>query len=156
MKRATFVLIFCAAACAQAPAPSSTGLAPDRVVRIDRLLDRYVEENRIPGAVALVLQDGKPVYERAVGCSDKEARRKMTADTIFRIASQTKAITTTAVLALVEEGKIGITEPVSHFIPTFAKTSVAVKADTGSNIVPAKRQITIQDLLTHTAGISYG
>jgi CubicO group peptidase (beta-lactamase class C family) len=80
----------------------------------------------------------------------------MTMDAIFRIASQTKAVTSTAVLALVEEGKIGLTEPVGHFIPTFAKTTVAVQDDSEVNIVPAKRAITIHDLLTHTAGISYG
>jgi CubicO group peptidase (beta-lactamase class C family) len=80
----------------------------------------------------------------------------MTADTIFRIASQSKAITSVALLVLVEEGKIGINEPVSHFIPSFAKTTVAVKTDSGVNMVPAKRAITIRDLLTHTAGISYG
>jgi CubicO group peptidase (beta-lactamase class C family) len=80
----------------------------------------------------------------------------MTASTIFRIASQTKAITSTAVMALVEDGKIGLTEPVGNFIPTFKKTTVAVKGDGGITTVPAKRAITIQDLLTHTAGISYG
>src|SRR4051794_31758674 len=93
-------------------AQPATGLAPDRAARIDALLNRYVEENQIAGAVALVLRNGKPVYQRAAGWSDKEAGRKMTTDTIFRIASQTKAFTSTAVLALVEEGKIGITEPV--------------------------------------------
>ncbi len=72
--------------------------------------------------MALVLRDGKPVYERAVGWSDKEANRRMTTSTVFRIASQTKAITSAAVLALVEEGKIGLNEPVGHFIPTFKKT----------------------------------
>ena len=104
-----------------------------------------------------MLRDGKPVYERAVGGSDKEAGRKMTTRTIFRIASQTKAITSTAILALVEEGKIGINEPVGNFIPTFKKTTVALKDESGAaKIVPAKRAITIADLLTHTAGISYG
>lgn len=140
--------------CAQAQPPAA--LDAQRLTRLDHLLQRYVDENRIAGAVALVLRDGKPVYERAVGWSDKEGGRKMTADTIFRIASQTKAITSTAILSLVEEGKIGLTEPVSHFIPTFAKTTVAVKSDSGITTVPAKRAITIQDLLTHTAGISYG
>jgi CubicO group peptidase (beta-lactamase class C family) len=129
-----------------------TALASDRVARIDRALQRYVDENRIAGAVALVLRDGQPVYERAVGWSDKEAGRRMTTDTIFRIASQTKAITSTAVLSLVEEGKLTLTDPVSRVIPQFAKTTVAA----GGSIVPAKRAITIRDLLTHTAGISYG
>ena len=127
-------------------------LPPDRVERIDRALQRYVDENRIGGAVALVLRDGQPVYERAVGWSDKEAGRRMTTDTIFRIASQTKAITSTAILSLVEEGKLTLTDPVSRVLPQFAKTTVA----SGGSIVPAKRAITIRDLLTHTAGISYG
>jgi CubicO group peptidase (beta-lactamase class C family) len=127
-------------------------LSTERVARIDRALQRYVDENRIAGIVALVLRDGQPVYERAVGWSDKEAGRKMTTDTIFRIASQTKAITSTAVLSLVEEGKLTLNDPVSRVIPQFAKTTVAA----GGSIVPAKRQITIRDLLTHTAGISYG
>ncbi len=131
-------------------------VSAERLKRVDKILQKYVDDGQVAGVVALVLQDGKPVYEHAAGWSDKEGGRKMTADTIFRIASQTKAITTTAVLALMEEGKIGITEPVSHFIPTFAKTMVAVKSDSGVNLVPAKRPITIQDLLTHTAGISYG
>ena len=134
-------------------AVSSTALLPaERVERIDRALQRYVDENRIGGAVALVLRDGQPVYERAVGWSDKEAGRRMTTDTIFRIASQTKAITSTAILSLVEEGKLTLTDPVGRVIPQFAKTTVA----SGGSIVPAKRAITIRDLLTHTAGISYG
>ncbi len=137
------------------PAPAAP-LSPERLKRLDRILQQYVDNNQIAGAVALVLRDGKPAYQRAVGWSDKEAGRRMTPDTIFRIASQSKAITTAAVLALVEEGKIGITEPVSDFIPTFAKTTVAVRTDSRVNMVPAKRPITIQDLLTHTAGISYG
>jgi CubicO group peptidase (beta-lactamase class C family) len=140
-------------------APSASrrpGLEAARAARIDHLLQRYVDENRIAGAVALVMRDGRPVYERAVGWADKEAGRRMNPSTIFRIASQTKAFTSTAVLALVEEGKIGLTEPVGHFIPTFTRTTVAVRTASGVNIVPAKRAITIQDLLTHTAGISYG
>jgi len=146
----TVALVF-----ASVPARSQ-GLVPARAARIDQLLQRYVDEGRIAGAVALVLRDGQPVYAKSVGWADKEAGRRMTPSTIFRIASQTKALTSTAVLALVEEGKIGITEPVGHFIPTFAKTTVAVKGDSGTTTVPARRAITIQDLLTHTAGISYG
>ena len=128
----------------------------ERLARIDRLLQQYVEKSQVAGAVALVLHDGKPVYQRAVGWSDKEAGRRMTTNTVFRIASQTKAITSTAILQLVEEGKIGLNEPVGHFIPNFSNTTVAVKNDSGLATVPAKRAITIQDLLTHTAGISYG
>jgi CubicO group peptidase (beta-lactamase class C family) len=139
------------------PAPvADAAFSADRLARIDRFLQQYVDERRIAGAVGLVLHDGRPVYQKAFGWSDKEAGRRMTVNTIFRIASQTKAITSTAVLALMEEGKIGLNEPVGHFIPTFTNTTVAVKGDSGITIVPAKRAITIQDLLTHTAGISYG
>jgi len=136
--------------------------APDRLARIDHLFQSFVDDNRIGGAVALVLRDGKPVYEKAFGWADKEAGRKMTTDTIFRIASQTKAITSAAVMSLVEEGKIALGDPVSHYIPGFAKTTVAVPTDaaggSGSDVktVPARRQILVRDLLTHTAGISYG
>ena len=111
-------------------ATTPVAIAQDRLARIDRALQQFVDDNRIAGAVALVLQDGKPVYERAVGWADKEAGRRMTTDTIFRIASQTKAITSVAILSLVEEGKIGLTNPVSRFIPGFAKTTVASKNDT--------------------------
>ena len=139
----------------KAAAPSAS-LSTDRLKRLDRVLQQFVDREQVAGAVALVLRDGRPVYERAVGWSDKEAGRKMTADTMFRIASQSKAITSAAALMLVEEGKIEIAQPVSDFIPSFAKTTVAVRTASGVNIVPAKRAITIQDLLTHTAGISYG
>jgi CubicO group peptidase (beta-lactamase class C family) len=84
---------------------SRLGFAPDRLARIDRFLQQAVDSNRIAGAVALVLRDGQVVYERAVGWADKEAGRRMTADAIFRIASQSKALTSVAVMALVEEGK---------------------------------------------------
>jgi CubicO group peptidase (beta-lactamase class C family) len=140
------------AAAVAAPA----GFSQDRLARIDRALQQYVDENRVAGAVALVLRDGRPVYQRAVGWSDKEAGRRMANDTVFRIASQTKAITSAAILALYEEGKLGLNSPVSRFIPSFAKTTVAVRNDSGVTFAPARRQITIRDLLTHTAGISYG
>ncbi len=130
--------------------------APDRTARIDRLVQTYVDEGRIAGAVVLVLRDGKPVYDKAFGWADKEASRKMTTDTIFRIASQTKAITSAAIMWLVEDGKVAINDPVSRFIPGFAKTTVAVTEGTDVKIVPARRAITVRDLLTHTAGISYG
>ena len=143
-----------------AQSPSETivvpGFAPERLSRIDRVMQQYVDDGRLAGAVALVLRDGQPVYERAFGWSDKEGGRRMATDTIFRIASQTKAITSVAVLALMEEGKVGLNDPVSRFIPAFAKTTVAVQNDGGVSIVQATRPISIRHLLTHTAGISYG
>jgi len=142
---------------AAAPKPRiEAGFASDRLARIDQFLQRYIDENQIAGAVGLVMRDGRMVYQRAVGWADKEAGRRMTPDAIFRIASQSKALTSTAILALVEEGKIGLEDPVSRYIPQFAHTTVAIRSDTGRVIVPAKRGITIRDLLTHTAGISYG
>jgi CubicO group peptidase (beta-lactamase class C family) len=131
-------------------------LSPERVARIDKVLQQYVDENKIAGAVGYVLQDGKPIYERAVGWADKEAGTRMAPNTIFRIASQTKAITSAAILILMEEGKLNLTDPVSRFIPTFASSKVAVRKEGAVEIVPAKRAIQIRDLLTHTAGISYG
>ncbi|MGH8636314.1 MAG: serine hydrolase domain-containing protein [Burkholderiales bacterium] len=155
------VLAITSASAVQRPAspPLSTrdiGLAADRLARIDRVFQQEVDENRIAGAVALVLRDGRPVYERAFGWSDKESGRKMTTDAIFRIASQSKALTSVAILALMEEGALTLSTPVSRFIPEFAKTTVATKTDAGVAITPAKRPINIKDLLTHTAGISYG
>jgi CubicO group peptidase (beta-lactamase class C family) len=136
-------------------APVST-ISTERLARIDKVLQQYVDENRVAGVVGLVLQDGKPVYERAVGWADKEAGTKMAPDTIFRIASQTKAITSVAILALMEEGKIGLTDPVSRYIPSFANSKVAVGNGARVDTVPARRPINVRDLLTHTAGISYG
>jgi len=147
---------------AQAPARTSltgatpAGFAPDRLARIDSALRRYVNANQIAGAVGLVLRNGKVVYQGAVGWADREVKRPMTADAIFRIASQSKAVTSAAALILVEEGKLSLNDPVGRWIPSFAHTTVAVRTDTGVAIVPARRPITIRDLLTHTAGVSYG
>ena len=136
--------------------PGAEEFAPARLARIDRFLQASVDSGRIAGAVAMVLRDGEVAYERAVGWSDREAGRRMTADALFRIASQTKALTTTAALILVEEGRIALSDPVSRFIPAYARTTVAPRADRGRTVVPAARPISIRDLLTHTAGISYG
>ena len=141
---------------ATTPARTEAGVATDRLGRIDRLLQQYVDDNRIPGAVGLVLRDGQPIYDKAVGWSDKESSRKMTTDAIFRIASQSKALTSVAILILMEEGALTLNTPVSEFIPTFAKTTVMTKVEAGMAPVPARRAINIKDLLTHTAGISYG
>ncbi|MGH7696425.1 MAG: serine hydrolase domain-containing protein [Gemmatimonadaceae bacterium] len=149
-----------ALASAQSTTGSTTrprsGFSPSRLARIDSLLQRAVDENQIGGAVALVLRDGQTAYARAVGWADKEAGRRMRIDDIFRIASQTKALTSVAVMMLVEEGRLRLGDPLSRYISTFAGSKVATKSDTGLAIVAARRAITIKDLLTHTAGISYG
>jgi CubicO group peptidase (beta-lactamase class C family) len=135
---------------------TANGFSSERLARIDRFLQQSVDSNRIGGAVALVLRDGQVAYQKSVGWLDRESRRPMTPDAMFRIASQSKAITSTAVLMLVEEGKIALGDPVSRFIPAYAHTTVASRSDSAHAVVPARRPITIQDLLTHTAGISYG
>lgn len=140
------------AASAQGPSSTSEGFSAERLARIDHVLQEYVDRQELAGAVALVLHDGRPVYEKAVGWSDREANRRMTTRNIFRIASQTKALTSVVILSLMEEGKIGLGDPVSRFIPEFGSTTVMVDGQ----VVPARREITIRDLLTHTAGISYG
>src|SRR2546428_4282969 len=141
---------------ASLPAQTQPRFAPARLARIDRFMQQYVDSGQIGGAVGLVLEDGRVVYQHAVGWLDKESGRRMTTDALFRIASQTKALTTVAILSLVEEGKLALDDPVSRYIPTFAHTTVATKSDTGLVTKPAARPIAIRDLLTHTAGISYG
>ena len=135
---------------------SVAGVSRERLKRLDAVLQEHVDQNRVAGIVVLVLRDGKPIYERALGWSDKESNRPMKVDSIFRIASQTKALTSAAILALMDDGRLTPSMPVSRFIPAYAKTTVAVKGDAGVATVPARRPITIADLLTHTAGISYG
>lgn len=160
----TFLLSACvtpqptAASAASAKTTASPPtLSPDRLARVDTLMQQYVDNGQIAGAVALVLRDGVPAYEGVVGWSDKESQRRMQKNTLFRIASQSKAITSAAALVLLEEGKLTLTDPVGRYIPEFNKTTVAVKDEKGAvTIVPAKRPITIRDLLTHTSGMSYG
>ena len=149
---------------AQAPARSTasstgtaaSGVSTERLARIDAMLQSYVDRRLLPGVVALVLRDGRPVYQKAVGWADKEAGRPMRMDTLFRIASQSKAITSVAALTLVEEGKLSLSDQVGTYIPSFVRTMVAVREGNETRLVMAKRPITIRDLLTHTAGISYG
>ena len=145
------VTLVTAATVVGAQAPSA-----ERLARIDKMLQSYVDRNVIAGAVALVLKDGRPAYQKAVGWADKEKNRPMRMDTMFRIASQTKAITSVTALSLVEEGALSLSDQVGKYVPSFAKTTVAVRNGEATSIVPAKRAITIRDLLTHTAGISYG
>jgi CubicO group peptidase (beta-lactamase class C family) len=142
--------------------PEAVGLSAERLQRLRGAMQRYVDEGRMAGIVAYVARNGRVAHLEAFGKADVEAGRPMRTDTVFRIASQTKALTSVAVMMLVEEGKVGLADPVSRFIPAFAKTTVALpppaNAVAGSPVavVPAKRPITIRDLLTHTAGIGYG
>jgi CubicO group peptidase (beta-lactamase class C family) len=140
--------------------PEIVGLSSARLERLSAVMQRYVDEGRLGGAVALVARGGKVAYLQAFGRIDPATGAPMPADAIFRIASQTKAVTSVAIMILFEEGRILLGDPVSKYIPEFAKTTVAVpevpKKGLGYKIVPAKRPITVRDLLTHSSGISYG
>jgi CubicO group peptidase (beta-lactamase class C family) len=142
--------------------PESVGLSQERLDRLRAGMQRYVDEGKVAGIVTLVARNGRVVQHEAFGKADVEAARAMTKDTIFRIASQSKALTSVAAMMLVEEGRLGLTDPVSRYIPAFETTTVAVPPPAGAvagapvSAVPAKRAITIRDLLTHTAGIGYG
>lgn len=137
--------------------PEEAGFSDVRLERLSELLNSYSEQQRISGGVALVLRDGKAVFFESFGKRDVEADADMPKDAIFRIASQTKAIVSVGVLVLQEEGHLLISDPVSKYLPEFASTKVAVRNDDGGyDVVDSKRQITIRDLLMHTAGIGYG
>ena len=139
-----------------AAAPAAVGLSAERLGRIDTIMREAVDSHRVPGVVVMVLRHGKVAYRGAWGWADREAGRKMTADAVFRIASQSKAVTSVAVMMLLEEGRLTLGDPVAKWIPSFREAKVASPGDTGLVLTPVKRPITIRDLLTHTAGISYG
>lgn len=136
-----------------AATPESVGLSAARLSRLGETMKRYVDEGKIAGVVTLVARDGRLAHLEAFGRADLEKNAAMQKDSIFRIASMSKAVTSVAVMMLVEEGKLLISDPVSRYIPAFKSTTVAEGA---SGTVAAKRPITIRDLLTHTAGVSYG
>lgn len=138
--------------------PESAQVSAERLNRIDSMLIQSIENKWIAGATALIARDGKIIYNRAFGESDLENRIPMQTDAIFRIASQTKAMVSIGLMMLFEEGKFLLDDPVSKYIPEFANPQVIDKfnpADTTYTTVPAKREITIRDLLTHTSGIDY-
>ena len=137
--------------------PERAGFSAERFSRITELLDTYVVEKRIPGAAIQIVKDGRVVLHHAVGHQDREAAIPMRTDTIFRIASQTKAVVSVAIMMLQEEGKLLIGDPVGKYLPEWLETSVAVANEEGGySVVAAERPITIRDLLTHTAGVGYG
>lgn len=160
---AALVLLLSAPLSAQAlptARPEEVGFAPLRLERVGAVLREYAGNRRIAGATAVVLRRGKVVLHDSVGFADLEAGRHMRTDAIFRIASMTKAVTSVAVMILVEEGKLRLNDPVAKFVPAYARTTVSrdstVDGIPAPVVVPSRRAITIRDLLTHTSGISYG
>lgn len=139
--------------------PESAGVSSERLARIDTMCVRAVRSGQIPGIVTLVARNGKIVQWKAFGMADNQAGVPLKRDAIFRIASQSKAITSTAVMMLWEEGKFQLDDPISKYIPEFKSPQILDRFhynDTTYTTRPAKSEITIRHLLTHTSGIGYG
>jgi CubicO group peptidase (beta-lactamase class C family) len=155
-----FILAF---SCTQATelklaSPLSVKVSEERLMRIDKMLQQGIDSGWIAGAVGFIARDSKIVYDKSFGVSNIETKTAMHSDDIFRIASQTKAITSVAAMMLFEEGKFLLDDPISKYIPEFANPKVLDKfneKDTTYTVVPANREVTIRDLLTHTSGIDY-
>ena len=141
---------------------STVGMSTERVDRISKTMERYVAEGRVAGTVTYLMRRGKLVQFDAKGLADIEGKVPMRTDTIFRIASMSKAPTSVAAMILIEEGRLSLETPVSRFFPGFKKSTVALRPPLGAlpdspvTIVLAKREVTVRDLLTHTAGLGYG
>ncbi len=137
--------------------PEKVGMSSERLQRLTDHMQAYIDSGDIAGMVILIARDGEVPYEKALGFQDLESETPMQADTIFRIASQTKAIVCAGIMVLQEEGLLLVDEPLGKYLPEWMETTVAVANDSGGyDVVPADRPITIRDLLTHTSGIPYG
>ena len=141
--------------------PNETGFTAEGLARIDAYIKNEIAGNKIPGATMMIQRNGKTAYFRNFGVRDPGTKEPMTPDTIFRIYSMSKPITTVAAMMLVEEGKLHLEEPLSKYIPAFADVKVGVekKGEDGKTVldlVASKRTITIQDLMRHTSGLTYG
>jgi CubicO group peptidase (beta-lactamase class C family) len=142
--------------------PEEAGMSADRLRRIAPMIQRHIDDKDFAGAVTLVARKGKVVHFEAHGLADVESQKPMRTDTLFVLASMTKPLTAVSILMLLEEGKLVLNDPVSKFVPEFKNPSVAVwnrpndPAGAGLRLVPAAREITIHDLLTHTSGLADG
>jgi CubicO group peptidase (beta-lactamase class C family) len=150
-----------ASAQTDAAAPKPAAFLPEKLGRIDDFFNNEIATGKIPGAMVLIKQHGREVYFKTFGVSDTDTGRPMTPDTIFPLHSMTKTITSFAAMTLVDQGKLKLDDPVSKTIPSFARMKVGVekKADNGRpvlELVPTSRPLTIEDLLLHTSGITYG
>lgn len=136
--------------------PEAAGMSSERLERISKAVQQSIDDKRIAGAVTLVARHGHVVWFKAQGMSDREAGKPMRPDSIFRICSMSKPITSTAVMMLYEEGKFLLDDPISKYLPEFKDPKVLVKPANGpSYTIPATHEITIRDLLRHTSGLTY-
>jgi CubicO group peptidase (beta-lactamase class C family) len=148
-----------AAGRAESPQAASSSFAPGKLLRVGDYIRNEISTGKIPGAVLLIQQHGQPVYFENFGVRDVATGLPMTADTIFRLYSMSKPITSVAAMMLVEEGKLAPGDPVSKYIPAFADVKVGVEKPgekSGLTLEPLNRPITIDDLLRHTSGLTYG
>ncbi len=138
--------------------PDAVGLSPAKLDRLKPALQKLVDDGKIAGGVAVVARQGKVAYMASFGYRNRESKEPMTENTIFAIASMTKPITCVGVMRLVEQGKIGLDDPVAKYLPELKDLRVLgdPKDDTENEVatVPAKRAITVRDLLSHTSGFS--
>ena len=149
------------AGCAESPSPSpvAASFSRARLQRVGDYIRNEIATGKIPGAIVLIQQHGQPVYFENFGVRDVATRLPMTADTIFRLYSMSKPITSVAAMMLVEDGKLALDDPVAKYIPAFADVKVGVEKrdqDGKRLLEPLKRPITIEDLLRHTSGLTYG
>lgn len=138
--------------------PESVGMSSERLARIDSFMNNCVQNQFIPGSVVFIARNGKIVFYKAYGYDDIDKKTPLKKDHIFRIASQTKAITSIAALMLYEEGKFNLDDPVSYYIPEFKNPTILDtfnEKDSSYTTKPAKKEITIRQLFTHTSGIGY-
>lgn len=138
--------------------PESVGVSSERLQRIKTIMQGYVERGEFAGTLTLVARRGRVVHLECTGWADMEAQKPIEPDTIFRIYSMTKIITSVAAMMLVEEGKLRLVDPVSRYIPAFKDIKVMMSLGGGGDyeLVSPKREPTVHDLFTHTAGLSYG
>ncbi|HLK49241.1 MAG TPA: serine hydrolase domain-containing protein [Bryobacteraceae bacterium] len=169
-----FALILAAAVAAlpasiQTAKPEQNGFSSERLARIHEMVQRHIDDHDISGAVTLVARNGKVVHFEAHGLADIETKKPMSKDSLFWIMSMTKPVVGTAVLMMMEEGKLRLTDPISKFIPEFKGMKVAVIEEPAPGAraparatppafytIPAAREITVQDLLTHVSGLNSG
>ncbi|MFK7864215.1 MAG: serine hydrolase domain-containing protein [Pseudohongiellaceae bacterium] len=136
--------------------PERLGMSSERLDRLDSVLKSYVDTGQVAGQVVLVLRNGRIAFSAANGMQDIESNSPMVEDSMFRIASQTKAIVSTGIMILHERGQLDISHALERYIPEWADMQVAVATDDGYTLEPAQRKITLRHLLTHTSGVSYG
>lgn len=136
--------------------PEALGFSSARLARISDLMRRHVDRGELAGAITLVARRGKVVHWDCLGWMDAESARPMQADAILRVYSMTKPVTAVAILMLYEEGRLLLDDPVSCYIPSFKNPQVLRESASGPTLEPLQRSVTIHDLLTHTAGLSYG